>query len=262
MTATTTTNDALLQMALGEEAFGEESGTGFRFLGQILTVETIPGKPFAEGAEPSEQIHIIVSNLGWYASGDFVLAGEDKKNRQEWANIKWTKTGQINKRTKFGVIMRAFAELIPGVRVTDLEGRVLWWEPTTIEFGTDKDGKPMTAKDVLMPVALPVPAELKMVEAAVGATAAAMSAPAAAEPEPEAFSVEETVNLVLFYTGHTAKEAQLTAIKDPTLNQGTKQAIVSGKAIGYLIANGLIVTAADTGIISATDKGTQLAIAA
>ena len=251
----------LLQMALTDDNFGEEQGGGFRFLGQILTIEVIPGKPEFNGGQPSEQLHYMISNLGWYKDEAFTLA-VDRPNRQEWATIKLTKDGKWNKRTKFGVVMRSFAELIPGVSFNDLDGRVLWWEPTTIEFGTDKDGKPMTAKDVLLPVAVPTAEELKGVEHLVGATAAAMSAAAPAEPEADAFTMEETLDLLLFYVGKTAKVAQLEAIKSTTMSQSLKQSVMSGKAVGILIAQGLLVSSSKDGTFSATDKASQLAVQA
>ena len=204
------------------------------FLGVIMCDEFTPSN------RGGHQWHLGVRPV------DYALQGKTGM-WQSWYEV--TK----NKRSKLGMALDAMAGVFPKttkIGKGELLGKCAIWVRRDIEFGKDKDNKPIVAEGVLIPIRLADAAEQARADAAQqggwpvpgkqnGVASSPASAGTGAAPSAVSLSDEDRDAVLDLIVGKTAAEAQMAAVQ-AELPGNVKAGLVAGTLFNQLAEEGHI----------------------
>jgi hypothetical protein len=195
---------------------GQEVVEAAPWLGQIVVDEWVPG-------EWGMQWHLAVKPV------DFSIGGKTGSFHTYYT---LPKGDTIRKNSKFGTVLEAMAQVFDksvSIGQGVLVGQCAIWMRRDITFGKDKQGEPMVAEGVLVPV------KKATAEESARATSGG-PAPTPAQPEWTEEEIEQVLHVI---GGLPAKDLTRAAARSE-LSPKLKNAVMSGVAVDYLTAQGLI----------------------
>lgn len=229
---------------------------GQKVLCEVVADQWEPGKY-------GEQLHIALRPLAYELRGQ-------TGTYHEWYGV------STNKRSKMGALIEAlkftFGTNNPETNAPynlgygEFKGKICWWIRKEMSFGRDKDSGSQIKSEVWIPAGKASREDVEKAEqdrATSGATndvngqtSGTINPDAVVQTRSLDLSADDIEAVITHYQGKTAKEATRTVIRS-TLSQEAKNAVMSGGALDYLLAQGLVTLGTDDKVQVVTPEAVQ-----